>query len=85
MVRHLYDSNDKSGLKLWRGGMNVVFERFMELFKRKKKMVAAAHHHSIALVQPAYYFQRFGNSTFYLHAFLGMVTAGDMEFLNAHT
>ncbi len=55
--------------------MDVIFERSVELFKRKEEMVAAAHYNSIALVQSAYYFQRFRNSTVYLHAILGMVTA----------
>lgn len=52
------------------GGIDVFFKRSLELFKGKKEMVVITDYHSIAFVQPAYYFQRFGNSAIYLHAVL---------------
>jgi hypothetical protein len=62
------------------GGIDVFFKRFVELFKRKKEMVVIADYHSIALVRPAYYFQRLRNSAIYLHLVLEMEVKRQWRF-----
>ena len=64
--------------------MYVHVERALEFFKRMKKMVVVAHHLLIAFIQPAYYFQRFRNSSICLHAFLKVVNQENVEGLITH-